>query len=201
MAKFKFKELKKKIKKAQELERFDKKVKKKNKKAIKKIMAIVDTMNANSELIAGVKKEHKSIDDLLDEVPHSKKKSKKSKKSNYMNFMDVTIIKSVPRPNKIEETSKEAKKAFTVPDTIDVKPIKVPAKNNVKAVLENVKPNNSVTIDGDFKEAIGDDREVCLDMVNKIEEGSKKAQAKKETSKKRVTKKAVVEEEKKEEAK
>ena len=199
MAKFKFKELKKKIKKAQELERFDKKVKKKNKKAIKKIMAIVDTMNANSELIAGVKKEHKSIDDLLDEVPHSEKKSKKSKKANYMSIMDVTIVKAVP--DKIKETSKEAKKAFTVPDTIDVKPIKVPAKNNVKAVLENVKPNNSVTIDGDFKEAIGDDREVCLDMANKIEEGSKKAQAKKETSKKRVTKKAVVEEEKKEEAK
>lgn len=135
MAKFKFKELKNKIKKAQELERFDKKVKKKNKKAIKKIMAIVDTMNANSEMIAGVKKEHKSIDDLLDEVPHSEKKSKKSKKSNYMNFMDVTIIKSVPRPNKIEETSKEAKKALSYPDTIDVKPIKVPVDHTKSAKL------------------------------------------------------------------
>ena len=148
MAKFKFKELKKKIKKAQELERFDKKVKKKNKKAIKKIMAIVDTMNANSELIAGVKKEHKSIDDLLDEVPHSEKKSKKSKKANYMNFMDVTIIKSVPRPNKIEETSKEAKKAFTVPDTIDVKPIKVPADPKSAELLkeaDNPAPKKRVT--------------------------------------------------------
>ena len=136
MAKFKFKELKKKIKKAQELERFDKKVKKKNKKAIKKIMAIVDTMNANSEMIAGVKKEHKSIDDLLDEVPHSEKKSKKSKKSNYMSIMDGTIVKAVP--DKIKETSKEAKKAFTVPDTIDVKPIKVPANPKSAELLKEV---------------------------------------------------------------
>ena len=146
MAKLKVKELKKKIKKAQELERFDKKVKKKNKKAIKKIMAIVDTMNANSEMIAGVKKEHKSIDDLLDEVPHSEKKSKKSKKANYMSIMDVTIVKAVP--DKIKETSKEAKKAFTVPDTIDVKPIKVPADPKSAELLketENPAPKKRVT--------------------------------------------------------
>jgi len=126
LGKFKFKELKKKIKKAQALEQFDKKVKKKNKKAIKRIMAIVDEMNE----ISGGKAKRKSFDDLLDDLPHS---GKKKKKRNTMHFIDVTLVKSSFKPSD--------KKTMSVPDTVETTAVEVPAMEKPTEVLPKEEPD------------------------------------------------------------
>ena len=201
MGKFKFKELKKKIKKAQALEQFDKKVKKKNKKAIKRIMAIVDEMNE----ISGGKAKRKSFDDLLDDLPHS---GKKKKKRNTMHFIDVMLIKSSFKPKS------DDKKTMSVPDTVETTAVEVPVmeKSSASKVTD--------TVDGlveqisklpplKKKHKIPDiDRSVGLvnypqNIVDKGNDADKNADSAKPVPKKRVTKKQqpAAEEKKVEESK
>ncbi len=204
MGKFKFKELKKKIKKAQALEQFDKKVKKKNKKAIKKIMAIVDAMNENSD---GGKAKRKSFDDLLDDLPHSGKKKKKGKT---MHFIDVTLVKSSFKPSD--------KKTMSVPDTVETTVVEVPVmeKSSASKVTDTDAETENKLVEQisklpplKKKHKIPDiDRSMGLvnypqEIVNKGNDADKNTDSVKPAPKKRVTKKQqpVAEEKKVEENK